>query len=70
MVKMFLKMAMDFRARKNVQRGRYTYQHQGKWWLCSYGPKYTNIFEITEYTEEDLVLMRQMEKKDEPKEDT
>ena len=68
-VKAQLKMALDFgraRAKKGepARHEKYSYQQDGKWYVVHCGPTYSNTYEVTEYDEEALARLKQMEVKE------
>lgn len=64
MARLQLEMALDFVERKEVENGQYTYRHNGKWYLVKYGPKYHNVYLVTEFSPEELARMERMEIKE------
>lgn len=54
---------MDFAARKGVKHEKYAYRVQGQWYVCHTGPKYTNVYRVTECDADGLALLERIEDK-------
>ena len=69
MARMQLVTALDFAARKPAKGedgyGRYTYRRGDNWYLVSFGPKYSNTYQITEATEAEWAKIQSLERAEE-----
>lgn len=63
MIKHRLLSAMDFAKRKDVTHERETYQKDGKWYIVSRGPKYSNLYEVIEYDDDGLKQLQKLERR-------
>lgn len=60
-----LTMALDFTAEKGAtEHGRFSYRHNGNWYVVSWGPTYSNTYQITDLTADDVKALERMEKKE------
>lgn len=58
-----LTMALDHKAKRgDTEHGRYSYRCDGRWFLVKYGPKYRNIYEVTDFSSEEEAVLLKLER--------
>lgn len=67
MIRCQLKMALDFAKPKKgevVPHEKFSYRNGDRWQVCNRGPGYCNIYDVLEFDDEGLALLRKSERKE------